>query len=55
MKQIFLSLFLTNFIVTTFAQELPEVPLKNGLSYYKFDHKLENKNNKSLLSDKNTN
>lgn len=50
MKQIFLSLFLTNFIVTTFAQELPEVPLKNGLSYYKFDHKLENTNNKCVSS-----
>ena len=34
----------------SFAQELPEVPLKNGLAYYKFDHKLENTNNKCVSS-----
>ena len=26
----------------SFAQELPEIPMKNGMAYYSFEHKLDN-------------
>lgn len=50
MKNLLPILLFVNLIFTSFAQELPEVPLKNGLAYYKFDHNLENTNNKCLSS-----
>lgn len=28
-----------------FSQELPEIPMKNGMAYYVFEHKLDNKSN----------
>jgi hypothetical protein len=50
MKRLYSILLFANLVLTSFAQELPEVPLKNGLAYYKFDHKLENTNNKCVSS-----
>ena len=45
MKNLLPTLLFVNLIFTTFAQELPEVPLKNGMAYYRFEHKLENTTN----------
>jgi hypothetical protein len=50
MKQLIFTILFANVLLTFFAQELPDVPLKNGLAYYKFDHKLENTNNKCISS-----
>jgi hypothetical protein len=36
---VFVILICTNFL---FSQELPEVPLKNGMTFYEFNHKLDN-------------
>jgi hypothetical protein len=50
MKLLYSTLIFTNLVLKTFAQELPEVPLKNGLAFYKFDHTLENTNDKCVSS-----
>jgi hypothetical protein len=42
MNKLLSTLLFVNLIFTAFAQELPEVPMKNGMAYYKFDHKLDN-------------
>ena len=42
MKHLLLTFLFANVLLTCYAQELPEVPLKNGMAYYRFDHKLEN-------------
>lgn len=42
MKYKLLTFLFINVLLTCFAQELPEVPLKNGMAYYRFEHKLEN-------------
>jgi hypothetical protein len=49
MKKLILTSILFFCVTTTFAQELPEIPMKNGIIYYVFEHKLENK--KRCLSD----
>jgi hypothetical protein len=36
----FLLIVFSNFLI---AQELPEIPMKNGMVYYTFEHKLDNK------------
>jgi len=48
MKHLLLIFLFTNVLLTSFAQELPEVPLKNGLAYYKFDHNVENLSSKCI-------
>jgi hypothetical protein len=45
MKHLLSTLLFANVLLTSFAQELPEVPLKNGMAYYRFDHNLDNKAN----------
>lgn len=42
MKNLLPILLFVNLIFTSFAQELPEVPIKNGMAYYRFEHKLDN-------------
>ena len=42
MKINFFTLLLIVFYNTLAAQELPEIPLKNGMAYYVFEHKLDN-------------
>jgi len=49
MKKNIFALIILVFSQFIFGQDLPEVPLKNGMIYYVFEHKLENK--KRCLSD----
>jgi hypothetical protein len=42
MKNTFFSIFLFSISTLLTAQELPEIPLKNGKAYYVFEHKLDN-------------
>jgi hypothetical protein len=46
MKNFLISNFVISFIISfnfSFSQELPEIPMKNGMAYYSFEHKLDNK------------
>ena len=45
MKKHFFALLLLVCYNLLSAQELPEIPLKNGMAYYSFEHKLDNKTN----------
>jgi hypothetical protein len=42
MKNYFTSIILIVSSSTIFSQNLPEIPMKNGMAYYSFDHKLDN-------------
>jgi hypothetical protein len=42
MKTTFLSFILISITTLLTAQELPEIPMKNGMAYYSFEHKLDN-------------
>lgn len=42
MKKLILISILFFCVTTTFAQELPEIPMKNGMVYFSFEHKLDN-------------
>ena len=42
MKNTFLSIILISITSLLTAQELPEIPMKNGMAYYVFEHKLDN-------------
>lgn len=42
MKNTFFSIILFSISSLLTAQELPELPMKNGMAYYTFDHKLSN-------------
>ncbi len=42
MKNYLTSIILLVFSSTIFAQNLPEIPMKNGMAYYSFEHKLNN-------------
>ena len=43
MKNTFFSIILFSISSLLTAQELPELPMKNGMAYYTFEHKLDNK------------
>ncbi len=45
MKTTFLTFILISITTLLTAQELPEIPMKNGMAYYKFEHKLDNTTN----------
>jgi hypothetical protein len=45
MKKLILTSILFFCVTTTFAQELPAIPMKNGMAYYTFEHKLDNTTN----------
>jgi len=45
MKNFLMSNIVISIIIAynfSFAQELPEIPMKNGMAYYSFEHKLDN-------------
>jgi hypothetical protein len=48
MKNFLISNLVISFIISfnfSFSQELPEIPMKNGMAYYTFEHKLDNTKN----------
>ena len=49
MKNTFLSIILFSITSLITAQELPNIPIKNGMTFHSFDHKLENQ--KKCLSN----
>ena len=45
MKNFLISNLVISFIISfnfSFSQELPEIPMKNGMAYYSYEHKLDN-------------